>query len=83
LVVEVGQGGWAALGHLQVGDLILAIDGRPVANLNAFQAEMKQLAIKKPKSLTLQALRGIHKLYVELQTTWEEPVTAKPTATKN
>jgi len=53
-------------------------------NLNSFQASMKQAAAQKPKSLNLQALRGIHKLYVELQTTWEEPVrsTQAPPAVK-
>jgi len=76
LVEEVGEGSWAALGRLSVGDLIITVDDQPITNLNAFQAAMKRIAATKPKAVTLQVLRGIHKLYVELRTTWDVPTPA-------
>ena len=44
LVESVAARGWAALGRLNGGDLILAIDGRPVKNVVDFETRMKDIA---------------------------------------
>lgn len=80
LVTEVGEGGWAALGRLAVGDLIVAVNGQTIVDLGTFHPMMDKLAAEKPKSVTMQVLRGAHELYVELQPTWEAPV-AHPAVT--
>ncbi|MDO8589364.1 MAG: PDZ domain-containing protein [Armatimonadota bacterium] len=80
LVTEVGEGGWAALGRLAVGDLIVSVNGKPAPELEVFQTLMKQLIDEKPKAVTLQVRRGSHELYVELQPTWEAPTASGKTA---
>jgi S1-C subfamily serine protease len=79
LVTEVGEGGWAALGRLAVGDLIVAVNGQAVADLGSFHPMMDRLVAEKPKSVTFQVMRGPHELYVELQPTWDAP--ARPAQT--
>jgi serine protease Do len=70
LVEAVREGGWAALGHLADGDLLLAIDGTPVATVEAVQKLMESAAEKKAEAVVLKVRRGIRTLFVELQTTW-------------
>jgi S1-C subfamily serine protease len=70
LVTEVGNGGWAALGSLYVGDLVTAVDGTPIDDVAALEAKMKTIAADKPPDVVLQVLRGIHTYYVQLQTAW-------------
>ena len=70
LVEAVREGGWAALGHLADGDLLLAVDGTPVATVEAVQKIMERIAEKKPEAVVLKVRRGIRTLFVELQSTW-------------
>jgi S1-C subfamily serine protease len=71
LVEAVREGGWAALGHLADGDLLLAIDGEPVATVEAVQAKMKKITDAKPPAVVLKVRRGIRTFFVELQTGWK------------
>jgi serine protease Do len=68
LVEAVREGGWAALGHLADGDVILAIDGDPVADVAAVQQKMERIARTKPASVVLKVRRGIRTFFVEMQT---------------
>ncbi len=72
LVESVSEGGWAALAHLAVGDLALAVDGRPTPSLDALAERMKQVAAEKPDSVVLRVRRGIHTIFVELQPKWTD-----------
>lgn len=72
LVEAVDEGGWAALAHLGAGDLILAVDGEPIADVESLEAIMKKIAEEKPQSVVFQIQRKIHKLYIELEPSWEE-----------
>jgi S1-C subfamily serine protease len=74
LVEAVREGGWAALGHLADGDVLLEIDGAAVANVEAVQARMRQIAEKKPAAVVLKVRRGIRTLFVELQSGWPSNV---------
>ena len=67
LVEAVREGGWAALGHLADGDVILAIDGDPVADVAAVQLKMERVARTKPPSVVLKVRRGIRTFFVEMQ----------------
>jgi serine protease Do len=68
LVEAVREGGWAALGHLADGDVILAIDGEPVADVAAVQQSMERVARTKPPSVVFKVRRGIRTFFVEMQT---------------
>jgi serine protease Do len=66
LVEAVHLGGWAALGRLAVGDVILAIDGEAVADVAAVQQKMERVGRGKPPSVVLKVKRGIRTFFVEL-----------------
>jgi serine protease Do len=70
LVEAVREGGWAALGHLADGDLLLEIDGTAVADVETFQKLMERIAEKKAAAVVLKVRRGIRTLFVELQSGW-------------
>ncbi|HET7219646.1 MAG TPA: PDZ domain-containing protein [Vicinamibacterales bacterium] len=70
LVDAVREGGWAALGHLADGDVLLSIDGQPVADVEAVQKKMTSIAETRPRSVVLRVRRGIRTFFVELETGW-------------
>jgi S1-C subfamily serine protease len=70
LVDAVREGGWAALAHLAVGDLLVPIDGEPVSDVDAVQQRMTQAADRKASSVVLQVRRGIRTFFVELEPVW-------------
>jgi len=70
LVEAVREGGWAALGHLADGDLVLEIDGTPVPDVETVEKLMERVAEKKPAALVMKVRRGIRTLFVELQSVW-------------
>lgn len=70
LVQEVNEGGWAALGNLASGDLMVAVDGAPVANVEALEALMQEVARRRADSVMLEVRRGIHHLFVEMRPAW-------------
>ena len=49
----------------------LAIDGAPVANVDAVQQKMERVAREKPVSVVMKVRRGIRTFFVELQTGWK------------
>jgi serine protease Do len=73
VVQEVAQGGWAALGGAAAGDLIVAVDAAPAPDVEAVKEIMAGVAQRRPDSVVLQVVRGIHHLYVELRPAWGEP----------
>jgi len=70
LVQIVSEGGWAALGHLAVGDVVLAVDGRRTPDVASLEQIMKEVGAEKPEALVLKVRRGIHTLYIELKPKW-------------
>lgn len=75
VVVEaVGEGGWASLARLSVGDLIISVNGESVADVALFEVAMKGITDKKLKSVLLQVKRGIYNFYVELEPAWNNNI---------
>jgi len=72
LVDAVREGGWAALAHLAVGDLLLAIDGQTVDDVEQVQSTMTRIAAARPASVVFRVKRGIRTFFVELQGSWKK-----------
>lgn len=72
LVDEVSSGGWAALAHLAVGDLIVMMDNKTVADVESFRRIMSEVKEKKSRSVVLQVIRGIHSFFIEIEPNWEQ-----------
>jgi serine protease Do len=70
LVEAVREGGWAALGHLADGDLILEIGGTATPDVAAVREKMGEIARAKPAAVVFRVKRGIRTFFVELQTGW-------------
>lgn len=70
LVEAVNEGGWASIARLAVGDLIQAVDDKPISDVSSFEQRMKDIANRKPKGVLFQVRRGIHIFYVELEPAW-------------
>ncbi len=81
VVQEVGQGGWAALGDLGAGDLIITVDGAPVTDVPGLEKAMTEVAQRQPESVVLQIVRGIHHLYIEMRPAWLSVGQPSPAAT--
>jgi serine protease Do len=71
IVESVSQGGWAALARMQVGDLILAVDGRTVANVDELAARMKEVVARRPPAVVFHLRRGIRTLFIEIKPSWK------------
>jgi len=72
LITSVESGGWAALAHLAVGDIVLKVDGKPMASLADLRARMKEIAAAKARRTVFFLRRGVHTLYLELEPAWPE-----------
>ena len=70
LVDAVREGGWAALGHLADGDMLLTVDGDPMPDVESVQKKMASIAAAKPRSVVFKVRRGIRTFFVELETDW-------------
>ena len=71
LIEDVSTGSWAGLANLFAGDLIININAKPVADVEAFEKALKEIAANKPKSVVFHIMRGIHNLFVELEPLWD------------
>jgi serine protease Do len=67
LVESVSSGGWAALGRLAIGDIILQVDGRTVTNVADLAARLDQIATARPATVLVQVRRGIRTLFLEIR----------------
>lgn len=70
-VEEVTPGSWAALAELSVGDIILEVDGKVVADVSGFKADMNRIDEMRPDIVVFHVLRGVHHIFLELASKWE------------
>lgn len=70
LVESEEEGGLAALATLQVGDLILSVGDKPVTDVASFESAMDLLKDKKSGTVPLHIRRGIHEMFLELDSDW-------------
>ncbi len=71
LVESVAARGWASLARLNGGDVIMAIDGKPVKNVDELQARLADIQSRKPASVVFQIRRGIRTMFIEIQPAWK------------
>jgi serine protease Do len=71
LVESVAARGWASLGHLNGGDLILSIDGQAVADVDALKARMADIQAKRPTLVVFEIQRGIRTMFIDIQPAWK------------
>jgi len=72
LVVEVTPGGWAQVAGLELGDLLLAVDGRPVVDSGRFSAVMAEVVAARPPVVRLFVERGPRTHFVFAEPDWSE-----------
>ncbi len=70
LVQQVKSGGWAALGRMSVGDLIVAIDGENIDDVQVLRTKMRAIASGRAEVVLIKVLRGIHTVFIELEPKW-------------
>lgn len=69
---SVTEGGWAALGDLRVGDVVLAIQGGQVQSVEDVERAMDGIHQRKPKQVVFQVRRDIQNLFLEMEPFWDE-----------
>ncbi|MCP4644174.1 MAG: PDZ domain-containing protein [bacterium] len=72
LVHEVKSGGWAALGGLNDGDLLVDVDGTAIADVGSLEKAMNAVEAAKPEAVVFKVLRGIHTAFLELEPKWDD-----------
>lgn len=67
---DVRPGGWAAVGNMAGGDVILDVSGAKTENVSEFEKTMKRIGSEKPKTVVFHVLRGIHHIFIEVEPDW-------------
>ena len=70
LVDNVSQGSWASLARLAGGDVILALDGQPIANVDELAQRLRDIKERRPASVVLFVRRGVKTLFIDLEPAW-------------
>jgi serine protease Do len=70
LVTNIAPAGWAALGGLSNGDILVSIDGKPVDSIETLKSILADLEKNKRSPIVMFVRRGIATRYIELEPTW-------------
>jgi serine protease Do len=70
LITAVTPAGWAALGGLFPGDILISLDGKPVDSVATLKPILAELEKNQRGSLVLFVRRGITTRYIELEPSW-------------
>jgi len=76
-IAKVERSGWADLAGLRAGDLLLAVNGQPVADLAALRAQLARLAQEQPRHVVFQVRRAISGAFLEFEPDWKALEAAK------
>ncbi|MCS7337167.1 MAG: PDZ domain-containing protein [Verrucomicrobiae bacterium] len=69
-VSVVQRAGWAALGGLSSGDIIISIDGKPIDSIPTLKSVLENLVKAKPRRTVFFVRRGVRNLYIEIEPKW-------------
>ncbi|MEI6675438.1 MAG: PDZ domain-containing protein [Verrucomicrobiota bacterium] len=70
LITEVKNSGWAALGGLANGDILMSIGDKSTDSIKTLKTQLEELEKAKCSLFVLFVKRGIHTRYIELEPTW-------------
>jgi serine protease Do len=71
-VTEATTGGWANISGLEIDDLILAINGKPVPDVPGFEQTMQDILAKKPRNIQIFVQRGYRTHFVFIEPDWKK-----------
>ncbi|HEX5790619.1 MAG TPA: PDZ domain-containing protein [Luteolibacter sp.] len=69
-VAKVETAGWAALGGLVAGDVLLEVNGAEVTSLDGLKQTLQSLRESKPRSVIFFVQRGPRSVYLEIEPRW-------------
>ena len=72
LISRVERAGWASLGGLEGGDVLLNVDGKSVTSIEALKKVLEEAKSSRPQRMVFMIKRGIHTRYLELSPSWEK-----------
>jgi serine protease Do len=70
LVSAITSAGWAALGGLATGDILISIDGKAVDSIEILKSVLADLEKNARSPIVMFVRRGITSRYIELEPTW-------------
>lgn len=70
LVTAVAPAGWAALGGLSVGDMLVTVDGKPVESVESLKSVLADVEENRRSPVVLFIRRGIATRFIELEPAW-------------
>jgi serine protease Do len=70
LITAVTPAGWAALGGLSAGDILISLDGKAVDSMDTLKPILADLEKNLRSPIVLFVRRGITTRYIELEPTW-------------
>jgi serine protease Do len=70
LVTAVAPAGWAALGGLSVGDMLVTVDGKPVESVESLKSVLAAVEENRRSPVVLFIRRGITTHFIELEPAW-------------
>lgn len=70
LIEKVPSGGWASLGGLSAGDVLLRVGGKPTGDVRAVAAILAEAKKSRPRRLVFFVRRGIHTVFREIEPVW-------------
>jgi len=70
LITSIVSAGWASLGGLTSGDMILSMNGEPVESIETLKEMVAEIEKDKSTLITIFVRNGISTRYVELEPTW-------------
>lgn len=70
IVEQVEPVGWAGLGGVRGGDLIMRIQGRAITSLEDYRDMMKEIEKDKPERVVMLVLRGVRTNFQFIEPDW-------------
>jgi serine protease Do len=70
LVTNVISAGWAALGGLSTGDIIVSMDGKPIDSIPTLKSVLADVEKNKRSPIVIFVRRGIASRFIELEPSW-------------
>ena len=72
VVTNVTSGGWASLGGLQQGDLVISMNDRPIADTASFEKELASITEERPGVVKVFVLRDHRTNFIFIEPDWPE-----------